>query len=143
MLMPPTPEGHEGKSTAFHEQNLIKSFYHRSKLKNSYNKNPTEMNKTNYKRQRNFCVNLLKREKRKEISTVIEILKVWAIIKHSGKAQSLCCLISRKSLQKDITIVDKDNISSKNNKVAEKLNNFFYRCCHKSRHRVICTESWE
>ena len=41
--------------------------------------------------------------------------------------QSIKPLLSnkQKSLQKDITIVDKDNIISKNSKVAEKLNNFF------------------
>ena len=32
---------------------------------------------------------------------------------------------NQKSLQKEITIVDKDNITSENSKVAEKLNNFF------------------
>ena len=34
-------------------------------LKNKFNKNPTEENKTLYKKQRNFCVSLLKKEKRK------------------------------------------------------------------------------
>ena len=38
---------------------------HRSKLKNVINKNPSEINKTNYKRQRNFCVGLLEKEKKK------------------------------------------------------------------------------
>ena len=87
------------------------------------------MNKTNYKRQRNFCVNLLKREKRNyynnlDIKVLDDNKKFWRSIKPllSNK---------QKSLQKDITIVDKDNIISKNSKVAEKLNNFFYRCCHK------------
>ena len=59
-----------GNQQPFMNKTLSKAFMHRSKLKNLYNKNPTETNKTNYKRQRNFCVNLLKREK-KEITTVI------------------------------------------------------------------------
>ena len=37
---------------------------HRSKLKNKYNKNPTETNNLLYKKQRKFCVNLLKKEKK-------------------------------------------------------------------------------
>ena len=68
--MPKTTKGHEGKSTALHEHNLSKAFMHRSKLKYSYYKNPREMNKTNYKRQRNFRVNLLKREKRNYYSNL-------------------------------------------------------------------------
>ena len=38
---------------------------HRSKLKNKYHKFPTGVNKELYKKHRNFCVTLLKREKKK------------------------------------------------------------------------------
>ena len=44
---------------------LSKEFMHRSKLKNRYNKNPTEENRIAYKKHRNFCVSLLKKEKKK------------------------------------------------------------------------------
>ena len=44
---------------------LSKAFMHRSKLKNRYNKFPTEINLNNYKKHRNYCVNLLGREKKK------------------------------------------------------------------------------
>ena len=53
-----------GNHQSFINKTLSKAFMYRSKLTDLYNKNPTEMNKTNYKRQRNFSVNLLKREKR-------------------------------------------------------------------------------
>ena len=43
---------------------LSKAFMHRSKLRNKYNKNPTESNNLLYKKQRNLCVNLLKKEKK-------------------------------------------------------------------------------
>ena len=112
-----------GNHQPFMNKTLSKAFMHRSKLKNLFNKNPTEMNKTNYKGQRNFCVNLLKREKRNyynnlDIKVLDDNKKFW---------QSIKPLLSnkQKSLQKDITIVDKDNIISKNSKVAEKLNNIF------------------
>ena len=49
---------------------LSKAFMHRSKLKNRYNKNPNELNKNLYKRQRNFCVNSLRKEKRKYYSNL-------------------------------------------------------------------------
>ena len=37
---------------------LRKEIYTRSKLKNKYNRNPTEENKATYKKQRNNCVSL-------------------------------------------------------------------------------------
>ena len=42
-----------------------KAFMHRTRLKNQYNKSPTELNKGIYTKQRNFCVNLLRKEKKK------------------------------------------------------------------------------
>ena len=112
-----------GNHQSFMNKTLSKAFMHRSKLNNLFNKKPTDMNKTNYKRQRNFCVNLLKREKRNYYNNLdIKVLDDNKIF-----WQSIKLLLSnkQKSLQKDITIVDKDNIISKNSKVAEKLNNFF------------------
>ena len=48
-----------GNNQPFMNKTLSKAFMHRSKLKNQYNKYPTESNKTKYKKQRNFCVSLL------------------------------------------------------------------------------------
>ena len=42
---------------------LRKAIMVRSKLKNKYNKNRTEENWDSYKKQRNFCVNLLRKNK--------------------------------------------------------------------------------
>ena len=56
-----------GNNAPFMNKTLSKEFTHRSKLKNQYHKEPTESNKTLYKKQRNFCVSLLKREKKKRI----------------------------------------------------------------------------
>ena len=52
-----------GNNSPFRNKALAKAFMHRAKLKNKYNKNPTEQNYLSYKKQRNYCVNLLKREK--------------------------------------------------------------------------------
>ena len=41
-----------------------KNVMHRSKLKNVYNKKRTNVNWANYKKQRNFCVTLLRRTKK-------------------------------------------------------------------------------
>ena len=54
-----------GNNAPFMNQILSKAFMHRSKLKNIYNKNPCQYNKNAYRKQRNYCVSLLKREKKK------------------------------------------------------------------------------
>ena len=55
----------QGNDRPFMNKVLSKAFMHRSKLKNQYNKNPIVINKSMYKIQRNFCVNLLRKEKKK------------------------------------------------------------------------------
>ena len=49
----------KGNNQPFMNKTLLKAFMHRSKLKNQYNKNPTELNKNNYRKQRNLCVRYL------------------------------------------------------------------------------------
>ena len=45
-----------GNNAPFMNKTLTKAIMHRSKLKNKYNKNPNEINKTLYKKQRNICI---------------------------------------------------------------------------------------
>ena len=54
-----------GNNAPFTNRTLSKAFMNRSKLKNRYYKNPTEVNKISYNKQRNYCVSLLRKEKRK------------------------------------------------------------------------------
>ena len=54
-----------GNNAPFMNKTLSKAFMHRSKLKNTFNKNPTAENKILYKKQRNWCVALLEKEKKK------------------------------------------------------------------------------
>ena len=112
-----------GNNQPFMNKTLSKAFMHRSKLKNQYNKNPTELNKSKYKVQRNFCVTLLAKEKRKyynnlDLKIFEDNKKFWKHIKP---------LFSNKQnvLQKNITIVENGKITSKDSQVAEKLNKFF------------------
>ena len=44
---------------------LSKAIMTRSRLKNKFHKNPDNDNKVKYKKQRNYCVNLVKKEKKK------------------------------------------------------------------------------
>ena len=59
-----------GNNQPFMNKTLSKAFMNRSKLKNVYNKDPSELNKTNYKKQRNFCVGLLAKEKKKHYNNL-------------------------------------------------------------------------
>ena len=51
----------------FMTKELSKAIMKRSRFKNKFNKNPCDENKSMYKKQRNFCSNLLNREKKKII----------------------------------------------------------------------------
>ena len=59
----------KGNNAHFMTKTLKKSIMHRSKLKNKFNNKPTEENNTLYK-QRNFCVNLLRKETKKYYSNL-------------------------------------------------------------------------
>ena len=54
-------------------KDLRKSIDTRSRLKNRYNKNPTDDNKIQYKKQRNKCVNLCKNAIKTYFKNVKEI----------------------------------------------------------------------
>ena len=59
---------------------------HRAKFKNLYNKNATASNEINYTRQRNYCVSLLAKEKKKYYNNLdLKILndnkKFWESVK--------------------------------------------------------------
>ena len=104
---------------------LSKAFMHRSKLKNQYNKTPTESNKIKYKKQRNVCVSLFAKEKKKyynnlDMNIFENNKKFWENIKP---------LFSNKQnvSKRNIIIVEKETITSQNEEVAAKLNNFFIR----------------
>ena len=106
-----------GNSAPFMNEVLSEAFMYRSRFKNRYNVNANELNKSLYKKQRNFCVNLLRKEKRKyynnlDIKISGDNRKFW----HNVKP-----LFSNKQivLQKNIIIVEKGIITF------EKLSNFF------------------
>ena len=112
-----------GNAQPFMNKVLSKAFMQRSKLKNNFNKNPTDINKSMYKKQRNFCVNLLRKEKKKyynnlDLKIFQDNRKFWQRIKPLFSNKQI-------TLQKSIIIVENDKIISSSEKVAERLNNFF------------------
>ena len=76
-----------GNNAPFMNKALSKAFMERSRLKNKYNEFPREENHLNYKKQRNYCVNLLKQEKKKyysnlDITVFKDNINFWKTIRH-------------------------------------------------------------
>ena len=94
---------------------------HRSKLKNKYNKNPTENNKISYNQQRNFCVSLLKKEKRKYYNNLDP--KIFKDNKTFWQRVTPIFSDEHKGVQSDIIIVENGETISDKKEVTEKLNN--------------------
>ena len=110
---------------------------HRSKLKNRYHKSPTEANKSLYKKYRNFCVSLLKKEKKKyytnlDLTTIADNKKFWKNVKplFSGKSKS----------QTYITLIENENILSDSEQVAEILNTYFIESVRNLEIQHFCEE---
>ena len=106
----------------FMSKALRKAIMHRSKLKSIYNKKRTDVNWANYKKQRNFCVTLLRRTKKEyfqnlNVKDLSDNKKFWKIIKpyFSNKG-----LNSNKMLLKE-----KGELVSDEKQLASIMNKFF------------------
>ena len=71
-----------GNHQPFMNRTLSKEIMHRSMLKNKFNKNPIEENKILYKKQRNYCVHLFKKQKKSYYNNLD--LKILEGNKNSG-----------------------------------------------------------
>ena len=101
---------------------LRKAIMTRSRLKNLYNKNPNVENEMKYKKQRNFCVNLLRKSKRRyyhnlDMRRVNDSRKFWKIVKpfFSEKQKKLTKII----------LLENDIITSNDKEIAEIFNDCF------------------
>ena len=112
-----------GNNAPFMNKTLSQAFMHRSKLKNKYNKFPTKQNKISYSKQRNYCVSLLKKEKRKYYNKLNP--KIFKDNKTFWQRVKPLFSDKQKGIQSDIIIVENGVTTSDKTKVAEKLNNFF------------------
>ena len=103
-------------------KSLNKAIMTRCRLKNKFIKYPTHQNKETYKKHRNFCVNLLRREKKKyyanlDLNKITDNKTFWKHMKplFSGKNNST----------KHITLIEGNDILSNDMEVAEIINDFF------------------
>ena len=98
---------------------LRKAIMMRSRMKNLYLKNKTDLNWSNYKKQRNFCANLLPKTKRKYFSK-LDIIKFsdskkfWKIIKPFFSDKGLNC--------NKIMLGENDQIISNETTIADTMN---------------------
>ena len=101
---------------------LRKNIMLRSKLKNSFNKDRSYENWCKYKRQHNFCVNLLRKTKRNFFKNVNE-KKIsdnrtfWKEIKPYFNDEG--------GMSSKITLVKRDKIIHKDKEIAETMNKYF------------------
>ena len=101
---------------------LRKSITHRSKLKNIYNKKKTDVNWANYKKQRNFCVMLLRKTKKEyfqnlNVKDLSDSKNFWKIIKP---------YFSNKVLNSNkILLKEKGELVSDEKQLASIMNKFF------------------
>ena len=93
------------------------------KLKNMFNKYPTEENNRRYKKQRNYCVNLLTKEKKKYYNNLD--LKIFDDNKTFWQRIKPLFSDKESTLQRNIIIIEDNIVYADKMEVAEKLNNFF------------------
>ena len=111
-----------GNNAPFMNKTLSKAFMTRARLKGISHKHPTQENIEAFKRYRNFCVSLLRKEKKNfynslDVSIMSDSKKFWKYIKplFSGKSKS----------KSKITLIKGEEIITEEQEVAETLNNYF------------------
>ena len=109
-------------NSPFMNKKLIKVIMTRSRLKNKFSTNPNEVNKSIYNKQRNYCVNLLRKVKKNyyanlNLKCITDNKKFWNTVKPFFSDKS--------KLSKNIRLIEGETIISNDVDVAETLNCFF------------------
>ena len=106
----------------FINKSVAKAIMNRSRVRNRFWKNPSEENRKAYNRQRNYCVNLIRREKRKyfdnlNVKDVTDNKTFWKTIKthFSDKTGN----------SEKINLVDENIIISDDKAIAETFSDYF------------------
>ena len=108
--------------SGFMNKNLRKAMMERSRLRNIFLKKKTKESKKSYNKQRNYCVNLLRKTRflvaNLNINKITDNKKFWKIVKP---------LLSDKLILKDVIDLAKDGkMLDSDNKVDENLATIFY-----------------
>ena len=111
-----------GNNARFMNKTLSKAFSKRAQLKNKKQKYPTDENIEAFRKQRNYCVSLLRKEKKdfyNNLDTAImrDNKMFWDVTKP--------VMTGKSKVKSKITLVENDELISDEQKVAEILNNNF------------------
>ena len=106
----------------FMTKQLAKAIMNRTRQKNKFLNKPTLDNKLKYTKQRNYCVTLLRKEKKKyfsslNISNISDNKNFWKTVKPFFS--------ERDAINKKIILVENDEIITNDEEIAEIMNNFF------------------
>ena len=118
-----------GNSKPFMNKAYSKAIMQRTRFRNNFLKNPNDQNKLLYIKQRNYCVSLLRKEKKEYFIRLNEKdttdnRKFWHTVKPflSDKVKS----------REAIILVDNENIKSNENEMANTFNDIL-KYCEKSK----------
>ena len=122
---------------SFMSKALRKAIMMRSRMKNLYLKNKTDLNWSNYKTQRNFCTNLLRKTK-KEYFSKLDIIKIsdskkfWKTIKPFFSDKGLNC--------NKMMLSENDQIISDETTIADTMSKYFVNITNKLKLKQSETE---
>ena len=103
---------------------LSKAIMQRTKSRNKFLKDPSAEKKISYKKQRNWCVSLLRKENKKAN------LNEKGITDNKKFCQTIKAFYSKKTKSREkITLIENENLVSDDAKEANCLNNFFSNIC--------------
>ena len=107
-----------GNNKPFMNKTFSQTILQRTKLRNKFLKDPTEHNKISYTKQRNWCVSLLRKEKKEYFANlnekdIIDNKKFWQTVK---------LFLSEKLRSREkITLVEKEELVSSESDVAQSV----------------------
>ena len=114
-----------GNQMRFLNKDLSKAITTRTKLRNIFLQNKSEENKIRYTKQRNFCVSLLRKAKKR----YYENLNEKSVVDNKLFWKTVKPLLSDKVMGKDhIHLVENDELLKTDLETAEVFNNFFQYC---------------
>ena len=111
-----------GNHLPFMNQTLSKEIMKRTKLRNRFLKERTNESKKRYTSKRNYCVSLLKRQKKNYYDSLNE----KDVNDNKTSWRTVKPFLSNKIISKEqLLLVENDKIISEDRKIAESLNSFF------------------
>ena len=111
-----------GNHLPFMNKTLSKAVMHRTRFRNKYLRNKTDENKRKSKKQRNYCVSLLRKTKREyysnlDVKNITDSKTFWKTVKRF--------LSDKVTSTQKITPLENDKIVKNDNDTARVLNTFF------------------